>query len=157
VRGAFNAVRVHGDAVGETLFQGPGAGRMPTASSVLSDLIDLAVGRAVPTFAATQLWSPRDSGTRLTPSSQVPTRFYLRVLVLDRLGVLADVCRILAMEAISIASVVQHEAQDGHPEQTVPLVIMTHAATAGRFRAAVAAIGRLDTVAGPAVHYPVAD
>jgi homoserine dehydrogenase len=87
----------------------------------------------------------------------VRTRFYLRVLVKDQPGVLAEVCRLLANEEISIASVVQHEAVDGHPEQTVPLVFMTHTASAGRFRQAVAAINRLNTISGQAVYFPVAD
>lgn len=157
VRGAFNAIRVHGDAVGETLFQGAGAGKMPTASSILSDLIDLAVGRATPTFVATNLWSGATRGFSVVPSERVQSRFYLRVLVKDQPGVLADVCRLLANEEISIASVVQHEALDGHPEQTVPLVIMTHAAVAGRFRKAVDAINRLTTICGSAVYYTVGD
>lgn len=157
VRGAFNAVRVHGDAVGETLFQGPGAGKLPTASSVMSDLIDLAVGRTPSTFAATNLWSGASRGFSVVPSERVQSRFYLRVLVKDQPGVLAEVCRLLAVEAISIASVVQHEAIDGHPEQTVPLVIMTHAAVAGRFKKAIEAINTLETLSGKAVYYTVGD
>ncbi len=157
VRGAFNAIRVRGDAVGEALFQGPGAGGMPTASSVVGDLVDLACGRTSHTFATTQLWSDRDRGYRVVPSERVESRFYLRVLVKDQPGVLAEVCRLLAVESISIASVVQHEAVDGHPEQTVPLVIMAHAASAGRFRNAAQAINQLATVIGPTVCFPVAD
>ena len=72
VRGAYNAVLVHGDIVGETLYQGPGAGEMPTASSVLADLIDLAVGRAQRTFAAGRLWSPPGPGGRATRSPRPP-------------------------------------------------------------------------------------
>ena len=68
VRGAFNAIRVQGDAVGETLYQGAGAGKLPTASGVMSDLIDLAVGRTPCTFAATNLWSDADRGFQVVPS-----------------------------------------------------------------------------------------
>jgi homoserine dehydrogenase len=157
VRGAFNAVQVVGDVVGETLYQGPGAGMMPTASSVVADLIDLAVGRAQRTFAAAKLWSREGRGFTVEPSERVKSRFYLRLLVADRPGVLADVCRVLADQGISISSVIQHEAQEGHPEQTVPLVIMTHYAETGRFRAAVAGIDRLPTTAAPAVYYSVDD
>ena len=157
VRGAYNAIQVVGDVVGETLYQGPGAGMMPTASSVVADLIDLAVGRAQKTFAAARLWSNRDRGFTVEPSEKVRSRFYLRLAVRDRPGVLADVCRVLADEGISISSVIQHEAVEGHPEQSVPLVIMTHYAETGRFRAAVKAIDRLPTVAAPAVSYPVDD
>ncbi len=157
VRGAYNAIQIVGDVVGETLYQGPGAGMMPTASSVVADLIDLAVGRAQKTFAAARLWSHRDRGFTVEPSEKVRSRFYLRLAVRDMPGVLADVCRVLADEGISISSVIQHEAVEGHPEQSVPLVIMTHYAETGRFRSAVKAIDRLGTVATPAVSYPVDD
>ncbi|MBA4063347.1 MAG: homoserine dehydrogenase [Isosphaera sp.] len=156
VRGAYNAVLVHGDVVGETLYQGPGAGRGPTASSVVADLIDLAVGRAQRTFAAARLWSGADSGFAVEPTERVRSRFYLRLLVADRPGVLADVSRALADEGISISSVVQHEAAEdgGGP---VPLVIVTHYAPTGRFKAALAKIGRLPAVAAPAVFYSMGD
>jgi homoserine dehydrogenase len=157
VRGAHNAVQVVGDVVGETLYQGPGAGMMPTASAVTADLIDLAVGRAQRTFAAAKLWSREGRGFTVEPSERVRSRFYLRLLVLDQPGTLADVCRVLADQGISISSVIQHEAQEGHPEQTVPLVIMTHTAETGRFRAAVAQLDRLPSMTAPAVYYSVDD
>jgi homoserine dehydrogenase len=156
VRGAFNAVLVTGDVVGETLYQGPGAGMMPTASSVVADVIDIGVGRAQKTFAAAKLWSG-DKGFTTAPSEKVRSKFYLRALVRDEPGVLADVCRGLANERISIASVIQHEALEDHPEQIVPLVIMTHVAETGRFRAAAAALGKLPGVCGPAVYFSVDD
>ena len=130
---------------------------MPTASSVVSDLIDLAVGRAQRTFAAAALWSGAGRGFTIAASERVRSRFYLRLLVQDRPGVLADVCRLLAEQGISIASVIQHEALTGHPEPAVPLVIMTHAAETGKFRAAVAAIDGLSSIAAAAVYYSVAD
>jgi homoserine dehydrogenase len=156
VRGAYNAVLVRGDVVGETLYQGPGAGRGPTASSVLADLIDLAVGRAQRTFAAAQLWSKANRGFAIEPPERVRSRFYLRLLVADKPGVLADVTRILADEQISISSVVQHEAAEsgGSP---VPLVIVTHAAETGRFKLALAKINRLATNAAPAVFFSMGD
>ncbi|MEO2090040.1 MAG: homoserine dehydrogenase, partial [Gemmataceae bacterium] len=109
VRGAYNAIQIVGDVVGETLYQGPGAGMMPTASSVVADLIDLAVGRAQKTFTAAKLWSNRDRGFTVEPSEKVRSRFYLRLAVRDMPGVLADVCRVLADEGISISSIIQHE------------------------------------------------
>jgi len=156
VRGAYNAVAVYGDLVGETLYQGPGAGRKPTASSVLADLIDLAVGRAQRTFAAAQLWSKVGKGFTVEPAERVRSRFYLRLLVADKPGVLADVTRILADEQISISSVVQHEAPEGNGG-VVPLVIVTHYAETGRFKAALAKINRLPTAAAPAVFYSMGD
>jgi homoserine dehydrogenase len=156
VRGAYNAILVQGDVVGETLYQGPGAGKMPTASSVVADLIDLAVGRAQRTFAAAQLWSKTSKGFTVEPTERVRSRFYLRLLVADKPGVLADVTRILADEQISISSVVQHEAAEdgGGP---VPLVIVTHYAATGRFKIAIAKINGLETVAGKAVFYSMGD
>jgi homoserine dehydrogenase len=157
VRGAYNAVHVVGDAVGDTFYYGQGAGQMPTASAVVADLIDLAVGRAQRTFQTLRLWSGDGTHTRLRPSSDVRSRYYLRVLVLDRPGVMADIARELAAHQISISSVIQHEALDDHEGDTVPLIVMTHTARTGDFRAAVALIDRLDSVTAPSTYYPVAD
>ncbi len=156
VRGAYNAVLVYGDIVGETLYQGPGAGAMPTSSSVVADLIDLGVGRAQRTFTAAKLWSREGRGFTVEPPERVRSRFYLRLLVADRPGVLADITRILADEEISISSLVQHEAEEegGGP---VPLVIVTHYAATGRFRKALARINALESVAAPAVFFSMGD
>jgi homoserine dehydrogenase len=157
VRGAFNAVQVVGDVAGEVMFQGAGAGALPTASSVVADVIDLAVGRAQRTFQAMKLWAPNGRGFRPRPSEGVRSRFYLRVLVRDKPGMLADVARMLADQGISIASVIQHEAQEGHQDDVVPLVIMTHYAETGRFRTALAKINALPGAVPPGVYYSVDD
>jgi homoserine dehydrogenase len=157
VRGAYNAVLVYGDVVGETLYQGPGAGRMPTASSVVADLIDLGVGRAQRTFAAARLWSREGRGFTVEPPERVRSRFYLRLLVADKPGVLADITRILADEEISISSLVQHEAQEDGSGSPVPLVIVTHYAATGRFRRALEKINRLPTISAPAVFFSMGD
>jgi homoserine dehydrogenase len=157
VRGADNAIRITGDAVGETLLYGRGAGQMPTASAVVADIIDLAIGRAQRTFQTLRLWSGGKANVALRPSATVKSRFYLRLLVADKLGVMSDVTRVLADNRISIASVVQHEAPDDHEGDTVPLVIMTHTALTEQFRGAVAALDRLGTVMPPSVYYPVGD
>jgi homoserine dehydrogenase len=135
---------------------------MPTASSVVADLIDLAVGRAQRTFAAAQLWSRASKGFTVEPTERVRSRFYLRLLVADKPGVLADITRILADEQISISSVVQHEAPENEPGQPspgieVPLVIVTHYAETGRFKGALQKINQLTTVAAPAVYYSMGD
>jgi homoserine dehydrogenase len=157
VRGAYNAIAVYGDLVGETLYQGPGAGMMPTASSVVADLIDLAVGRAQRTFAVANLWGQSKNGFTVEPNERVKSRFYLRLLVADRPGVLADITRILADEEISISSVVQHEATEGQAAEPLPLVIVTHYAPTGRFRVALSRINRHAAVAAPAVSYSMGD
>jgi homoserine dehydrogenase len=157
VRGAYNAIHVVGDAVGDTLYYGQGAGQMPTASAVVADLIDLAVGRAQRTFQTLRLWSENGTDITLRRSATVRCRFYLHVQVADRPGVLAEIARELAQHQISISSVIQHEALDEEEGNTVPLVIMTHTALTGDFRAAVAEIDRLDCVTASSVYYPVAD
>jgi homoserine dehydrogenase len=156
VRGPHNAVQLVGDVVGEVLLQGPGAGMMATASAVVSDLIDLAIGRGQLTFASTNLWSESRSRFTITRSDSVSCRFYLRLLVKDVPGVLADVCRSLADQSISITSVIQHEAEPG-VVGVVPLVILTHEAVTSQFRKAVASIDRLTSLNAPAVYYPVDD
>lgn len=156
VRGAFNAIQVVGDVVGEVMFQGPGAGQFPTASAVVADLVDVAVGRAARTFASLRLWESR-RGFRLRSPESVRSRFYLRLLIEDRPGMLAQISRVLADEQISISSVIQHEAPDDHEGETVPLVIMTHTAPTGAFRVALQRINEMVGVDAPGVAYPVAD
>lgn len=156
VRGAYNAIAVVGDAVGDTLYYGQGAGSLPTASAVVADLIDVAVGRAERTFQTLRLWSGREA-VRLQTAESVRTRFYLRILVEDRPGVLAEVTRVLADHQISIASMIQHEAPEEHEGEKVQLVIMTHTAGTGAFRTAVADLDRLSCVLPPTVYYPVGD
>src|SRR4051794_8860001 len=129
VRGPYNAIRVVGDAVGDTLFYGRGAGMLPTASAVVSDMIDVAIGRAALTFDALGLWSEAAPPPRLTPTSQVRSRYYLRFTIADRPGVLATIAHVLGEHGISIASVIQHDPGDDAPKDSpVPLVIMTHMA-----------------------------
>jgi homoserine dehydrogenase len=157
VRDAYNAITVVGDAVGTTLYYGRGAGEMPTASAVVADVIDLAVGRAQQTFRTLRLWSGHNRDITLRPPATVPSRFYLRLTVQDRPGALAEITRALAKHRISISSLIQHEALDGPEGDVVPLVIMTHTAPTGNFQATVAELDRLDCVTAPSVYYPVGD
>jgi homoserine dehydrogenase len=157
IRGAYNAIHIVGDAVADTLYYGQGAGQMPTASAVVADVIDLAVGRAQRTFQTQRLWSGEPCAVTLRPAATVRSRFYLRVVVADQPGVLADIARELAVHRISISSVIQHEALDEHEGQYVPLVIMTHTAPTGDFRTAVANIDALPSTGAASVYYPVAD
>ncbi|MFM8252832.1 MAG: homoserine dehydrogenase [Planctomycetota bacterium] len=145
VRQAYNAVTVVGDAVGRLFFHGLGAGRMPTASAVVADLIDTAVGRAQITFRALALWSTREGRMTVGDQSQVACRYYLRFSVADHPGVLAEICGALGRHQISIASLIQHEAStdDGG---NVPLVIMTHSAKSGDVDQAVAEIEAFSSV-----------
>ena len=146
VRGAYNAVRVVGDAVGEVFFHGLGAGQSPTASAVVSDLIDTVVGRMAITFRTLDLWSPqRKAPVAVRDPAKVPGRFYLRFNVDDRPGVLAEIAGILGRHNISIASVIQHETTE-EGDRVVPLVIMTHTAAEGAMSKAIGAIDKLPCV-----------
>jgi homoserine dehydrogenase len=159
VRDAYNALFVVGDAVGSTLYYGRGAGQMPTASSVVADIIDMAVGRAQQTFSSLRLWSGDHRNIVLRDPNTMRSRFYLRMMVEDRPGVMADITRILANHHISISSVIQHEALEHADEEIemVPLIIMTHTVTTGDFLAALAEIDRLPSVRPASVYYPVGD
>lgn len=145
VRGAHNAVRVVGDAVGELFYHGLGAGQMPTASAVVADLIDTVVGRTAITFRTLELWSQRTPQVSPRDVANVPGRFYLRFDVEDRPGVMAEIAGVLGRHGISIASVIQHESTH-LGTGVVPLVIMTHATSDGATRGAVAEIDRLSCV-----------
>lgn len=152
VRGPYNAVRVVGDAVGDTFFYGRGAGMMPTASAVVGDLIDVVVGRAALTAQALDLWSDDAPPPRLTPDTAIRSRFYLRFTIADRPGMLARIAKVLGEHAISIASVIQHDpGDDAPPDSPVPLVIMTHTAVEAAMTAALVEIDAHDLVRAPSV------
>jgi homoserine dehydrogenase len=146
VRGAYNAIRVVGDAIGRVFFHGLGAGQMPTASAVTADLISTILGRAAITFRTLNLWAS-DRQVQFAPRdpAKIPGRFYLRFNVEDRPGVMSEITGVLGRQGISIASVIQHEAEedDDSPAGSVPLVIMTHTAPEGCMSAAMEQINRL--------------
>lgn len=155
VRGAYNAITVVGDAVGDIFFYGQGAGQMPTASAVVADMIDTAVGRTDITFRTLELWSNRESSIDLRPKQDLKSRYYLRFCVSDKPGVLAEITGILGRNDISIASVIQHEPTTNEEIRTVPLVIMTHQASEGAAKSAVETIQKLSTVHGPSIRLRV--
>jgi homoserine dehydrogenase len=159
VRDAFNAIFVLGDSVGSTLYYGRGAGQMPTASAVVADLIDMAVGRAQQTFRSLRLWSGNHGNIILRDPNTMRSRFYLRMMVEDRPGVMADITRLLANHQISISSVIQHEALDHADAETeiVPLIIMTHTVPTGNFMETLHEIDQLPSVRPASVYYPVGD
>lgn len=149
VEGVMNAVLVKGDAVGATLYYGAGAGAEPTASAVVADLVDVTrmhtadPGNRVPhlAFQPDQL-----SDTPILPMEEVETSYYLRLRVLDRPGVLADITRILADNGISIDAMVQKEPGEG--EDQVDIVMLTHLTVEKRVNAAIAKMEALPTMSG---------
>ncbi|MFI4876926.1 MAG: homoserine dehydrogenase [Blastopirellula sp. JB062] len=146
VRGAYNAVSVSGDQVGDLLYHGLGAGQKPTASAVVADLIDTAVGRTALTFRTLKLFTRHNPNVAICPADQIVGRYYFRFFVDDRPGVLAEIAAILGEHQISIASVIQHESDEADDSAIVSLIIMTHTATDGDADAALEDIVRLDSV-----------
>lgn len=157
VRRNYNAINVVGDAVGDIFFHGQGAGQMPTASAVVADMIDTAVGRARITFRTLELWSNRESKVSIRPDDDQRSRYYLRLFVADEPGCLAKITSILGDQKISISSVIQHEPDPAAQSQQVQLVIMTHEAPEGAARKAVESISKLPVVSGPTIRLRVMD
>lgn len=129
VRGAYNAITVVGDAVGDMFFHGQGAGQMPTASAVVADMIDTAAGRTDITFRRLELWSDRQCEIELIPYQKTVGRYYMRFIVADEPGVLSQITGILGWHKISISSIIQHEPSETREQRQVPLIIMTHECT----------------------------
>jgi len=145
VGGAKNAVYVHSYALGASMYYGAGAGRLPTAMAVVSDMIE--IGRNMFARAA---GAPRSPAPVATPRAMVPladirTRYYLRFGVTDQPGVLGQLMTILGAHDVSIAQVVQ----DGAHKDPVCVVVLTHEAREGDVRAALAEIERLAVVRDP--------
>ncbi len=152
VEGVTNAILIQGDAVGATLYCGAGAGAEPTASAVVADLVDVTrLHTADPENRVPHLAFRLDAlvSTPILSIDDVETSYYLRLRVLDRPGVLADVTRILADASISIGAFLQHEPEENQDQTDI--ILLTHRALEWRVRAAIAAIEELDSVLGSAV------
>lgn len=145
VSGADNAVAVRSDALGLTLYQGKGAGGLPTGSAVVSDLIDAARGLRAG-LRRRGAWL-LEGGPRLASSALIRRAFYLRLLVTDRPGVLASVTRILARHGVSLATVLQRE-RAGAAGGRVPVIMLTHDTPHGAMQRAVRDLERLRAVQG---------
>ena len=149
VEGVMNAVLVKGDAVGATMYYGAGAGAEPTASAVVADLVDITrLHTADPDHRVPHLaFQPdRMSDVPVLPMDEVVTSYYLRMRVLDRPGVLADITRILADASISIDAMIQREPGEG--EEQVDIIMLTHPAREKNVDAAMAKIEALEVVTG---------
>ncbi|WP_437228103.1 homoserine dehydrogenase [Planctomicrobium sp. SH661] len=159
VSGPYNMIELTGDAVGKTWFSAMGAGQMATASAVVSDLVDVAVGRARMNFQQLNLWN--ESGTfPLQKAEDIQRRYYMRFLVQDKPRVIAEIADVLGRNGISLASVIQKEADDPSDSAEfpiVPLVFMTHRTREGSVRAARRELDQLPSVRGPWLCLPVSD
>ncbi len=145
VSGVFNAVFVTGDNVGNLMFYGRGAGQLPTASAIWSDTLDIArrVAHGIPALDV-DLPSVSERPLPLRPMDEIRSAYYLRVMAMDRPGVLAQVAGILGRHDISLVSVLQKGRAHG---EAVPVVMMTHDARERDMRTALAGIDRLPVIA----------
>jgi homoserine dehydrogenase len=144
VAGVMNAVLLHGDAVGPILLYGRGAGEMPTASAVVSDIVDVA--RNILSGAPLRIpmeYYAHDNALALLPLDALESRYNLRFSVVDQPGVLAAIATAFGNHGISIASVMQKEA---HQPDFVPVIFLTHVARERAVRDAVAQVEELDFV-----------
>ena len=149
VEGAMNAVLVKGDAVGATLYYGKGAGAEPTASAVIADLVDITrLALADPAHRVPYLAFQSDAvaHTPILPMAEIATSYYLRICVADKLGVLADITRILADASISVDAMLQKEPAE--EEAQTDIIILTHQTQEKNVNAAMASIENLSTVSG---------
>ena len=149
VEGAMNAVLVHGDAVGASLYSGRGAGAEPTASSVIADLVDITrLATADPEHRVPHLAFQPNAMTDIAilPMSEITTSYYLRMHVADQPGVLADLTRILAERGISIDAMLQKEPAEG--ETHTDIIMLTHQTQEKNVTAAIEKMEALNSVVG---------
>ena len=130
---------------------------LESTGGLVADLIDMVVGRTAITFRTLELWSKRAARVVLRERDAIRSRYYLRLSVEDRPGVLADIAGVLGKNKISISSVIQHEPDKEAEESKVPLVIMTHLAASGALQSALSAFDKLQCVRDDCVTMQVLD
>ncbi|MBP2315897.1 homoserine dehydrogenase [Azospirillum soli] len=143
VDGVFNAVVAQGDFVDRVLFVGRGAGAGPTASAVVADLIDVARGRSTPTFGV-----PAASLAKAQPSPMEARQgaYYVRLMVVDRPGVIADIAAAMRDQNVSMEQFLQRGRSPG---EAVPVVLTTHDTNEAAMQRALATIGKKEAVVEP--------
>ncbi len=142
VDGVFNAVQIEGDLIGKVLFYGEGAGALPTSSAIIADVICLAQSINLGLSPGLELWL--DPNKIVKPVSEIETRYYLRMTVTDRPGVLGQIAKTLGEQLISISSVIQKETD--RMAQTAEIVIMTHPAREAAVQKALNEMAALEVV-----------
>jgi len=149
VHGVYNAIHLVGDAVGDIVLYGQGAGSLPTASAVVGDIIDLARNRIYGSFSRVPATSFQWSSRRplaIKPMAEIQSRYYLRCMVKDEPSVLSTISGILGKHGISISSVLQKGRKQGQP---VPLVILTHHSSERGLQAALQDMNALPIISEP--------
>jgi len=144
VEGPFNAVSVFGNAVGNSMFYGRGAGMMPTASAVVADIIDIALGTSQFLFESMPSVTETNHTGKIKHIDDIDSRFYIRIMAKDRPGVFAAYGQVLGKHGISISGAIQHEWVG--PHNTVPVVITTHPTKQQNMNAALKELEQLDII-----------
>ena len=144
VEGPFNAVSIFGSVVGHVMYYGRGAGMMPTASAVVADIIDVALGNSATTFRQLNLQPRSKTAPLIEEIDNLICRFYIRIMCKDQPGVIAQWSRVLAEHQISISGALQHEGIG--PDNTVPVVIATHPTRQKNITAALEDMKKLDVI-----------
>lgn len=155
VDGSFNAVSIFGHAVGNVMFYGRGAGMMPTASAIVADIIEVALGNSATTFKNLNLKPHAEIAGSIDKIDNLVSRFYIRLMVKDQPGVFAQIGKVLADSAISISGVLQHEIPG--PDGTVPVIITTHPNKQEKITAALAGLADLKSVCDKPVCIRIVD
>lgn len=148
VTNAFNAIQIVGDSVGPVFYQGWGAGQLPTASAVCSDVIDCALGRARITFDSLRLWSDERESVEIMDANKIKSRAYLRFNVEDRPGVLADISAALGKHGVSIAAMLQH-AKANPDDRLASIIIVTYDAPDEALQAALDELAPIPYIGAP--------
>ena len=149
----YNAVFVTGDAVGDTMFYGAGAGRDATASAVIADLVDVGLNLANGTARRTPPFCPYNDSVSLPPAADIVTRHYVRVHAEDQPNVMAQLTAAFGKAGIGLAEVIQHQTSG----PSVPIVFMTHPAREGLVTETLEQISDLAAVTAPPVHFRIED
>ena len=142
VNGVYNAIQVHGDLVGHVLFHGQGAGGNATASAVVGDIIDVSGDLVRNANPVSYIWNGKESSIRSI--AELVSRYYIRLTVEDRPGVMAKLTDVLGSKAISIASIIQKESDTSL--NSAELVITTHPSKEADVQDALNDISELDVV-----------
>ena len=155
VEGPFNAVSIFGSAVGQVMLYGRGAGMMPTASAVVADIIDVALGNSATTFRHLNLQPRSKVALLIDKIDNLVSRYYIRIMCKDQPGVIAQWSKVLAENQISISGALQHEGIG--PDNTVPVVITTHLTRQKNVFAALEDMKNLDVIGGKPVCIRIVD
>jgi homoserine dehydrogenase len=142
-------VSIFGSAVGQVMFYGRGAGMMPTASAVVADIIDVAIGNSGTTFRHVHLRPRSEVEPLIENIDDCKSRFYIRVMAKDEPGVVASYGEVLRDHQISISGALQHEGSG--PDNTVPVVITTHTTRQRNITGALNDLEGLDVFSGKPV------